>query len=153
MSIFLTQQVSYATKVEAFNNRGLTNQVSVRATDAGIYPISRSTLESRVRYEHLHDELPARLNGSTQAYNVKMPVYVNILPKFDKFHYEAPTLIVEMKSGGEVLHAFGILWSYADIGVDKEINARGNKKRKDNEDVDMGEGTSSKKTKVSYSFL
>jgi len=45
------------------------------------------------------------------------------------------------------------LWSYADIGVDKEINARGNKKRKDNEDVDMGEGTSSKKTKVSYSFL
>jgi len=39
---------------------------------------------------------------------VKAPVFVNILPKFDRFHYEAPTLVVEMKSGGEVLHAFGM---------------------------------------------
>jgi len=44
------------------------------------------------------------------------------------------------------------LWSYADIGGDVDKRGGGKRKKAD-EDVDMGEGTSSKKSKVSYSFL
>lgn len=107
MSIFLTQQVSYATKVEAFNARGLSNQVSVKASDSSVYAISRAPLESRIRYENLNVELPGRIVGKPIAYTEK-PGYTAILPKFDRFHFEAPTLIVEMKTGGEALHAFGM---------------------------------------------
>jgi len=107
MSIYLTSQVSYATKVEAFNQRGLSNQVAVRACESGVYPITRSSWEVRTRYASLHDELSSRLNGKPQAYS-NPPNYVNCLPRFDRFHFEAPTLIVEMKSGGEVLHAYGM---------------------------------------------
>jgi len=107
MSIFFTTQVSYATKVEAFNSRGLSNQVAARACDAGIYALSRSTLETRIRYSNAHVELKSRLEGNVLAYTSK-PEFINILPKFDRFHFEAPTLIVEMKSGGEVLHAYGM---------------------------------------------
>jgi len=107
MSIFFTSQVSYATKVEAFNIRGLSNQVAVQATNAGIYPISRAPLESRTKYVNMHDELSARIKKIIAPYKV-VPEFVNILPKFDGTQFEAPTLIVEMKSGGEVLHAFGM---------------------------------------------
>lgn len=107
MSIYLTQQVSFATKVEAFNLRGLQNQVSVKACDSGIYPLSRSPLESRIRYMHLNDELYSRIKGGAKGFS-HPPKFFNILPKFDKFHFEAPTLVVEMKSGGEILHAFGM---------------------------------------------
>jgi hypothetical protein len=107
MSIFLTTQVSYATKVEAFNLRGLQNQVSVRACDSGVYAISRSPEESRIRFAHMHDELPARLKKTIAPY-ARIPKFVNILPRFDGMHFEVPTLITEMKSGGEVLHAFGM---------------------------------------------
>lgn len=107
MSIFLTSQVSYNTKIEAFDIRGLQNQVSVKAFEAGVYPLSRSSLETRIRYGHLESELKARLNGKPQEFCIP-PKYANVLPKFDRFQFEAPTLIVEMKSGGEVLHAFGM---------------------------------------------
>lgn len=107
MAIYLTHQISFATKVEAFKVRGLNNQVSVKASDAGIYPVTRSSLECKTRFAHLEDELPARLDKKTSAYSV-VPKYDNILHKFDKIHFEAPTLIVEMKSGGEVLHSFGM---------------------------------------------
>lgn len=64
-------------------------------------------MDSRIRYEHMHDELPARVKGQIGPYE-SIPRYVNILPKFDRFHFEAPNLMVEMKSGGEVLHSFGM---------------------------------------------
>lgn len=107
MSIYLTTQVSYATKVEAFNLRGLQNQVSVRACDSGVYAISRSSSVTRLRFATLHDELPARLKKKTTNYT-PIPVYTNVLAKFDRMHFEVPTLVVEMKSGGEILHAFGM---------------------------------------------
>lgn len=107
MSIYLTSQVSYNTKVEAFEIRGLQNQVSVKACDSGVYPISRSAIDTRIRYGHVESELFARVNGRMKGFDIP-PKYNNLLPKFDRFHFEAPTLIVEMKSGGEVLHAFGM---------------------------------------------
>jgi len=55
----------------------------------------------------MHDELPSRIAGVKRQYHA-VPEYTNILPKFDQFHFEAPGLIVEMKSGGEVLNAFGM---------------------------------------------
>lgn len=107
MSIFLTTQVSYATKVEAFNIRGLSNQVAVRACDAGIYPITKSALESRIRYGNMRDELVARVSGKVDAYT-NGTIFTNILPKFDRFQFEGPTLFVTMKSGGEVLNVYGM---------------------------------------------
>lgn len=107
MSIYLTKQVQFATKVEAFEIRGLPSQVSVRACDAGVVPLSICPPEARIRYDYLHDELPARIKKEATAYT-SPPKLVSVLHKFDKMHFEIPTLLVEMKTGGEVLNAFGL---------------------------------------------
>lgn len=71
MPIYLTKTVQFSTKVEAFEKRGLSGQVSVRASEAGIFPISRAPMENVIRYAFIHDELAARLAGK-----VALVVYV-----------------------------------------------------------------------------
>jgi len=64
-------------------------------------------MDTRLRYGHMESELKARIEKKARVL-AGPPIYHNLLPMFDKFHFEAPTLIVKMESGGEVLHAFGM---------------------------------------------
>jgi hypothetical protein len=107
MSIYLTKNVQFASKVEAFERRGLAGQVSVKAAESGVLSIEPQSLASILRYNNIHEELPARLDGQHRQYR-KVPKLTNVLSRMGDPAFEAPTLIVEMKTGGEALNSLGM---------------------------------------------
>lgn len=106
MPIYLTRTTNFRTKVEAYERRGLENQASAKISELSIVPVSMKPLENVIRYSNLSTELEARLNGSAKFYDSKPRA---VLRRFSgEAPFESPTLIVEMKSGGEALHPFGM---------------------------------------------
>lgn len=108
MSIYLTKNVQFTTRVEAFEKRGLGGQVAVKASESGVFPFSRGPIANKIRFDHLSEELSARLERGATFYSSDA-VNKSILHRFDTdFTFEAPTLFVEMKAGGEVLNSYGM---------------------------------------------
>jgi hypothetical protein len=107
MSIFFTKIVNHASKIEAFEKRGLSGHVSSKVSEAGVFPLSRGPLETVLRYTNVNLELNARISTRALAYGTGIG-YSGILSQCGGPSFEWPSLIVEMKTGGEVLNSFGM---------------------------------------------
>jgi hypothetical protein len=108
MSIYLTKHINHAARIEAFERRGLSGEVSVKAVEAGIFPISKGTLEGQIRYSRMAEELHARIH-KVATFFLPTTKFQSILHRFDPpFIFDPPTLFVEMKAGGEILNAYGL---------------------------------------------
>jgi hypothetical protein len=106
MPIFITRTVNFKTKVDAFERRGLDNQGSAKVSDLAIQVVSAKPLQNVLRYSHMSSELNGRLVGTTTKYEEHSRA---VLRRFSgDGPFEAPTLVVEMKSGGEVLNSCGL---------------------------------------------
>lgn len=106
MSIYITKSVQRSSRVEAFDKRGLHGQVSCKAADSGVSVVGPADLINALKFNFVVDELAAIEKRRIVLYgSTKM---MNILQHFGGFEFEAPTLMVDMKTGGEVLNALGM---------------------------------------------
>jgi hypothetical protein len=106
MPVYLTRTTQSRSKVEAFERRGLDNQASAKVTELAIITVSPRPLENTIRFANLSSELHSRLEGTQTRYD---EIPRGVLRRFSgEAPFEAPTLIVEMKSGGEVLNGLGL---------------------------------------------
>lgn len=107
MSIYLTKQVSYSSKVLAFEDRGLSGHMSTKAAEAGIQVVSSAPIANLIRYERLDVELPARFSGHYTRYEQRSTK--SLLSRFDSYnHVPPPTLKLEMKAGTDTLNNNGM---------------------------------------------
>jgi len=97
MSIYITKSVQFATKVEAFEKRGLSGQVSCKASEGGIFPLSARSVTERIRFTRLAEELQAGKDKTAALYS-DIPSFHSVLQDLPLKGYEKPTLFVEMKS-------------------------------------------------------
>jgi len=106
MSIFITKIVQYNPKVEAFERRGLSSQIAAKVSDVTIMSLMPTPILNLVRYGNMSDELNARINGQPSPY---AGIVAPLLTRFSgDSPFGRPTLFVEMKTGGEVLNAYGM---------------------------------------------
>jgi len=106
MPVFLTRTTNFKTKVDAFQRRGLDNQSSAKVSELSIIAVSPKPIENVIRFSHMSSELKGRLDGSYEQF-VEVPRAM--LRRFDAVcPFEGPQLIVEMKTGGEVLNGLGL---------------------------------------------
>jgi len=106
MSLYITRTTNFRTKVDSFERRGLENQASSKVSEMSIIIVSPRPIGNLIRFAHMSDELKGRLDGTVIRYTSTPRAILRRLSGEPVF--ESPTLIVEMKSGGEVLNSMGL---------------------------------------------
>jgi hypothetical protein len=102
MPIYAVRTVNFKTKVDSFARRGLDNHASSKVSELAITSVSPKPIQNVIRFSHMSSELHGRKEGHYQVYEEKPRA---VLRRYSgESPFEGPQLIVEMKSGGDVLN-------------------------------------------------